>query len=374
MDVVLAAGLFVWVIIGPLLSRGGHHHPPRYLLVIFGLIACAALLWRRRWPIPVLGLTMATFAVATFISGQTRPISFTVIVAMYTVAANLDRRTAARAALAVIAGMVLLGLIEEGWVEPEVFAAIAFIVMAVAVGDAVQHRRAYVLAVEERAVRAEQTREETARRRVTEERLRIARELHDVLAHHIALINVQAGVASHVLTSQPDQAAEALKLIRKSSQSVLTELQTTLGLLRQEDQPDAPTAPAPGLGGLDELITAFTEAGLRVNRRVDGIPGPLSAAVDLTAYRIIQESLTNVRKHVGPTEVDLLLRYAIGQLIIEVRNRRPPAGTAPAEGTGHGLRGMRERAAAVGGTLEAGSTETGYRVRAVLPAEENGSL
>jgi signal transduction histidine kinase len=243
------------------------------------------------------------------------------------------------------------------------------------VGDAVRSRRAYVTAVEERAHRAEHTREEEAERRVMEERLRIARELHDVLAHHVALINVQAGVAAHVLEADPAQAREALAHIRQAGRSALEELRTTVGLLRRPNaRPDHPTPqtapePVPGLDRLPQLIASFTATGLQIDQHVEGETRELPATVDLTAYRIVQEALTNVRKH-APEAAAVVVRltYLPGEFRLEVSDSGTSAPPHTA-GTGHGLLGMRERALSVGGAFTARhEAGRGFRVTAVLPA------
>ncbi|MGO4425864.1 sensor histidine kinase, partial [Streptomyces sp. MCAF7] len=231
-------------------------------------------------------------------------IVFGVAVALCTVAVRTDRSTTLRVGLitvAVLTGVAMLFGVSP-WYAQENFGIFAWTGLAAAAGDAARSRRAYIAAIEERAVRAERTREEEARRRVAEERLRIARELHDVVAHHIALVNVQAGVASHVMDNRPDQAKEALAHVRQASRSALDELRATVGLLRQYGDPAAPTEPAPGLAVLDQLVDGFVKAGLRVDVEAvsrDGL-GPLAGSVDLTAYRIVQEALTNVHKHAGP--------------------------------------------------------------------------
>lgn len=245
--------------------------------------------------------------------------------------------------------------------------------MAATAGDAVRSRRAFVAAIRERAERAERTREEEARRRVAEERLRIARDLHDVVAHHIALVNVQAGVAAHVMDKRPDQAKEALAHVREASRSALNELRATVGLLRQSGDPEAPTEPAPGLVRLDELVGTFHSAGLSVEvaRADEGVTLP--AAVDLAAYRVIQEALTNVRKHAGQeakAEVSVV-RVGPNMEVTVLDNGAGHTGTdgeGDEAGGGHGLLGMRERVAALGGTLTTGPRYGGgFRVHAILP-------
>jgi signal transduction histidine kinase len=223
-------------------------------------------------------------------------------------------------------------------------------------------------AIRERAERAERTREEEARRRVAEERLRIARDLHDVVAHHIALVNVQAGVAAHVMDKRPDQAKEALAHVREASRSALDELRVTVGLLRQSGDPEAPTEPAPGLAVLDELLDTFRNAGLPVELARTDQGTELPAAVDLAAYRIIQEALTNVRKHAGPDARAEVSVVRVGRTVeVTVLDDGAPTGQA-ADGGGHGLLGMRERATALGGALSAGPRYGGgFRVQAILP-------
>ncbi|MEW2403381.1 histidine kinase [Streptomyces sp. NPDC046862] len=228
----------------------------------------------------------------------------------------------------------------------------------------------------ERARRAEASKEEEARRRVAEERLRIARELHDVIAHHIALITLQAGVAGHLLRTEPDQADTALGHIRDAGRTVLDELSSLLYVLRQpDDETDGPqpTEPVPGLSRLGRLLESVTAAGLGVRHRRAGRSRPLPIAVDLAAYRIIQEGLTNAHKHGGHAVADLLVDYRTDALHIEISSPlRTGSSAAPAAvGTGHGLTGMRERAHAVGGSIHAGAQADGrFRLDARLPLPE----
>ncbi|MFH8367345.1 sensor histidine kinase [Streptomyces sp. NPDC018031] len=400
LDTALALGVFATILVGSVTN-------PRHaaettsvgpLFILVCALASAALVLRGRYPRSVLAFTGA-IALTELIGVGGRgdaprsAIVLGVVVALYTVASRTDRPTTRRigaATIVVVTGAAMLFGVRP-WYTAENLGIFAWTGMAVAAGDAVRSRRAYVAAIEERAVRAEQSREEEARRRVAEERLRIARELHDVVAHHIALVNVQAGVASHVMDNRPDQAKQALAHVREASRSALDELRATVGLLRQYGDPAAPTEPAPGLAVLDHLVQGFVRTGLGVEVAMDpaGGPGPLPAAVDLTAYRVVQEALTNVHKHAGAqarARVGIVRRT--GALEVSVLDDGPgPAaagratgGTDPAgrgggkdrdgEGGGHGLVGMRERVAALSGWCEAGPRpEGGFGVRVTLPLQ-----
>jgi signal transduction histidine kinase len=220
----------------------------------------------------------------------------------------------------------------------------------------------------ERAAEVRRTRAEEERRRASEERLRIARELHDVLAHNISMINVQAGVALHLMDERPEQARTALSAIKDASKEALSEVRSVLGVLRQVDE-SAPRAPTAGLVRLEELISRARLAGIRVQLRTTGDPRPLPAGTDLAAFRIIQESLTNVTRHAGPgVTATVRLAYGDGELLIEVEDDgQGAAGDLPAGGSG--IPGMRERVAALGGAIWAGprTGSGGFRVRARLP-------
>ncbi|MCI4062096.1 sensor histidine kinase [Micromonospora sp. R77] len=372
-DALLATVLFA-VSLLPVNPPGGPPRDPLSLgAVLLVLIGCAALAVRRRYPLPVLGATLAAVVLALLGHQARGPFVLTVGIAAYTVATRTDRRTgvAAGAASALLLGAAGAATLDVSWYDPAVVVLLLWFGVAVAVGDAVRSRRAYVAVLEERARRAEQTREEEAGRRVAEERLRIARELHDVVAHHIALINVQAGVAGHLLREQPDAAQEALGHVRSASRTVLDELATLLGVLRRDDETDAPTEPAPSLNRLDALVEGFS-TGQPVRWTVAGQPRPLPSAVDVAAYRIIQESLTNAHKHAPGAAVAVRLRYDPDGVTIEVRDDGPPRpADAAGPGAGLGLVGMRERAETVGGAFSAGPRpEGGWLVRAELPAPE----
>jgi signal transduction histidine kinase len=303
-DAALAAAVFGVILLGTVLGADTYRLGP--LDAALAALACAALAMRRRVPWTVLAFTCALsalFIVLRPVDGRV-PVILAAAVALCTVAARTDRPTTWATGLAACVGLTALAMAfgPGPWYGQANFAVFAWTGMAAAAGDAVRSRRAYIAAIEERAVRAERSREEEAKRRVAEERMRIARELHDVVAHHIALVNVQAGVATHVMDSRPDQAKQALAHVREASRSALNELRATVGLLRQSGEPEAPMEPTPGLGVLDQLLDGFRRAGLRVTVECEGARTgtPLPASVDLTAYRVIQESLTNVQKHAGP--------------------------------------------------------------------------
>ncbi|WP_328772198.1 sensor histidine kinase [Streptomyces sp. NBC_00286] len=348
---------------------------PDALGVSLMTLAAVALVFRRRGPLPVLAVTGA-LTLLELVSGDPRtPVAMAAVVALYTVASATDRPTTWRVGLltmTVLTGVAMLAG-SMPWYEQENIGIFAWTGMAAAAGDAVRSRRAFVHAIRERAERAERTREEEARRRVAEERLRIARDLHDVVAHHIALVNVQAGVAAHVMDKRPDQAKEALAHVREASRSALNELRATVGLLRQSGDPEAPTEPAPGLNRLDELVGTFRNAGLPVEVARTDEGTALPAAVDLAAYRIIQEALTNVQKHAGTEAKAEVSVVRVGPNVEITVLDNGPGDDAEArldKNGGHGLLGMRERVGALGGSCTAGPRYGGgFRVHAILPVK-----
>ncbi|MEY2274147.1 sensor histidine kinase [Streptomyces sp. BF23-19] len=383
-DAVLAFGAFVAMVVGSFADPHGPHGPtfgtrtPEPFSLLLMLLGAAALVFRRRQPRAVLAVTCG-LSLLELTTGEPRaPVAMCTVIALYTVASRTDRPTTWRIGLLTMAGLTGVAMLAGPlpWYAQENIGIFAWTGMAAAAGDAVRSRRAFVDAIRERAERAERTRDEEARRRVAEERLRIARDLHDVVAHHIALVNVQAGVAAHVMDKRPDQAKEALAHVRDASRSALNELRATVGLLRQSGDPEAPTEPAPGLGVLDELVGTFRHAGLPVEVIVqleDVAAGPLPAAVDLAAYRVIQEALTNVRKHAGPGAKAEVSVVRVGPsvevtVLDDGGESADPAPEPPDPGGGHGLLGMRERTGALGGTCFAGPRfGGGYRVHAILP-------
>ncbi|WP_405643157.1 sensor histidine kinase [Streptomyces sp. NBC_00019] len=379
LDAVLAVGVLGCMVAGSFVDphgpdgvTWGFRTPDLLSLVLIGLSA-VALVFRRRAPMTVLALT-GSFSIVECVTGDPRaPVAMSAVIALFTVASATDRPTAWRVGLLTMTVLTAAAMLGGPlpWYAQENLGIFAWTGIGATAGDAVRSRRAFVQAIRDRAEKAERTREEEARRRVAEERLRIARDLHDVVAHHIALVNVQAGVAAHVMDKRPDQAKEALAHVREASRSALNELRATVGLLRQSGDPEAPTEPAPGLDRLDELVGTFRSAGQHVEvARADG-DTKLPAAVDLAAYRVIQEALTNVQKHAGTEAKAEVSVVRVGPNIeITVLDNGAGEYDEPADGGGHGLLGMRERVTALRGTLTTGPRYGGgFRVHAILPVK-----
>ncbi len=340
--------------------------------------AAALILLRRRAPLPVLVVAVIA-AVWSLIPGDDQGVlPVAAMVALYTVASTSGRRTAWMAGAATAAALYVTAAITSAgpWYDGENFELVAWAGLATAAGDAVRSRRAYNLArqerataLEERAERAEHALEEEGRRRAMEERMRIARELHDVVAHHLAVINVQAGVAAHLLRDDPTGADEALTHVRRGAASVLDELSGILSVIRQSDEETSTTDPLPTLVDLERLVADFAIVGLDIEWHTAGAPRPVAPAIGLAAYRIIQESLTNAHRHGSDQTATLRLTYERDALRIEVLNDVDAERPADAR-RGHGTVGMRERVAAAGGTIEIGPTAGGqFRVHATLPTE-----
>ncbi|MEV0744185.1 histidine kinase [Streptomyces sp. NBC_01220] len=340
-------------------------HPVRVALI---LLSATLLLWRRRQPLLVAVLTVIADSAMLIIPPHKSWLPMAGLVALYTLATQRERRVSF--SVGVVSGLWLTAasvLVRPG----EFLSALVYFdyaIVAVAVGDSVRSRRAYLAQAQERAAQAERTREEEAERRVREERIRIARELHDVVAHHITLVNAQAGVARHLMRSHPDKAYEALSHITETSAAALDELRATVSLLRRADDPSPSLQPAPTFGQLDALLDSFRHGGLDVRFHREGTARPLAASADLAAYRIVQESLTNAQKHGSQPTADVRLTYTDQTLWISVTN---PAGPGQhGAGTGHGLIGMRERADAAHGTLTTALRPNGtFRVQANLPLQ-----
>ncbi|EEP72255.1 integral membrane sensor signal transduction histidine kinase [Micromonospora sp. ATCC 39149] len=359
------------------------------LLVVGGLVVTV----RRLWPVSV----FVTAALASLVYyGLEFPDGYGwlgLFVALYTLTAYGDGRRSLVIAGAGITVLAVEWLVAAADVEPRaaigwVFFRIGASVMSAALGESVRSRRVIAAEAQERAELAERTREEEARARVDAERLRIAREVHDTVAHAIAIINVQSGVTAHVLDKRPEMAREALQAIEQTSSRALREMRTILGVLRDDNNG---RVPYPGLEQIDELTDKARDAGLDINIEQTLPAAPLPSAVGSAAYRILQESITNVIRHVGPTRVTVALNPGIGVLEIRVTDegrragpgddladRRLPAqrplSTGGSAKPGHGILGMRERCQLLGGELEAQPTPSGgFEVTARLPLVPTGS-
>ncbi|MFI1165552.1 sensor histidine kinase [Streptomyces sp. NPDC020801] len=357
-----------FVLIGSHFSARGQHGG-REPLDAFGvallLVASGLLLWRKRYPVFV-AFGTATATLAYFAAGYPYgPVFLTVAVSCFSAVVTGHRRAAWASVGLLWAGHALIALwlyrrlpppgdTASSWGQQLVIAT--WVVAIVAVSELARVRREQW--AKERAERAQ-----AARRRADEERLRIARELHDVLAHSISVINVQAGVGLALLDTDPEQARTALTTIKAASKEALGEVRQVLGTLRAPG--DAPRAPAPGLGRLPELVDQAASAGLTVE--IEGTAPRLPPGTDLAAFRIVQEALTNVVRHSGSRHARVRLSHDGRALRLRIDDDGPATG-ADAGGSGNGLAGMRERAAACGGTVEAAARpEGGWRVLAVLP-------
>jgi signal transduction histidine kinase len=342
-------------------------HPPHPLGALDWVLLAAgpvALVARRRHPVPVLWVNLAAALPWSSGSGWAH-VSF--IIAFF-VAATAGKRYAAWLALAIDFAAIWLAPLIFGYANPPVndVLLLAGWLLALVIAAEAHRFRA------ERVAATRASRQLEQRRHQSEERLRIARDLHDVIGHNISLINVQASMGLDLMDSQPDQARAALSAIKSASKEALEELRTMLTTLRRYDDV-APRSPAPGLDRLPELIELTKAAGLSVRVEVTGKAPPLPAATDLAAYRIIQESLTNVARHAGPARVTVRVTYNDADVHVEIDDDgKAPSGGASAIGTGSGITGMRERAAALGGDLSAGFRDGGgFRVRARLPVRSS---
>jgi signal transduction histidine kinase len=320
-----------------------------------------ALVWRKLYPRSVLGLVLATTLAYFHLDYPRGPIFFSLIVAFFSAVMAGKRAFAVGGVVVGYAGFLWLGYLLGTSDPPPLDAALglgAWLIVLVTIAEVGRARR-------ERAHEYARTRAEEAKRRASEERLRIARELHDVLAHNISLINVQAGVALHLMDQQPGQARSALSAIKQASNDALGELRSVLDILRQGDE--ASLTPTSRLAHLDDLVSKAAASGLKVGARTEGDPRPLPAGTDLAAFRIVQEALTNVTRHAGAARADVVIAYG-SDLVVRVEDDGLGEKTATDAGGGNGIAGMRERAAALGGSLEAGPMEGGgWRVEARLP-------
>jgi signal transduction histidine kinase len=348
-------------------------HPTTVLTWLLGVVSIAPILTHRRFPRTSVAVCLG--AVAIYATGHyvAYP-GFAIFVLTFDMALHSEEQVSVPT---LFASAVVLGVAVD--LQPAKVAVLAtYLASEICVGLAwlagwtLRRRRAQWAELHARAERLEREREEEARRAVTEERLRIARELHDVIAHSMSVIAVQSAVGNHVIDSQPAEARQALAAIEATSRSALTEMRRLLGVLRQEGEPRGSLTPAPGLADLATLVSQVQDAGLKVWINVDGQRGPVPPGIDLSAYRIVQEALTNVIKHSGSSSANVTISYRPDSVTVEVTDpgAEAPAARVPAQrtGSGHGIIGIRERVAVFGGEFTAGpGPDGGFRVRACFP-------
>ncbi len=354
---------------GALYGPQASSHRLTLAAALLGILCVPVVAFRRRAPLVVLGVLALATLVALILDVQAGVTGTCMVVAVWTVAVDRPRRTSLTACGLVAAVLLFRAVLNAGLLglRADNVNLVILTLFAGAAGIAVRNRRAYLAALVERADRAERTRESEAARRVAEERLRIARDLHDSLAHHMAVVNVQTGVAQHLLSLDPTAAKQALGHVRQAAGQVLDELGTVLGVLRDTGEGD-PTEPAPSLARLSDLIDPLRAAGLDIRLTASGLGRELPPAVDQAAYRLVQEALTNVQKHAPGSRVTVSVEFGDDALAVQVIDSGSGTKKSTTAPPGYGLAGMRERCAAVGGRLSTGPTAGGgFRVAAELP-------
>jgi signal transduction histidine kinase len=373
-DAVLAAFLAATSVL-PVLAVGdlswGH---PKALGVALGLLSTVPVAWRARRP-------LTAFAIVLFANGACiyaavpNGAAFQPFVALTLTAYSVGSRAEGRRALWVPPVLLLASVPVfvaarlHGQDSGNIIPSLVWLVAAWAVGRVVRSWRHKNAALEAANRELEEQRELQAQAAVAVERGRIARELHDVVAHNVSMIVVQAGAAARVLHGEQPDVRNALAVIAASGRETVDEMRTLLGVLRSDDGPAA-LKPQPGLADLEQLVSGVREAGLPVTLRIEGAPRPLPPTLDLSAFRIVQEALTNTLRHAGPARAEVTVRYEDGLVTLEIADtgHGPDGGPITGRGTGHGLVGMRERAAMLGGELEAARADSGgFTVRARLP-------
>ena len=351
--------LEVIVVLGTLFAARFHPHsrPVDAIALGLGVLAAAAIGLSWRWPVAAVGIALASVLVSHWLGYAPAAIDLALMVTLFKAATPQRPWRSIALGAAVVLGYLGVSALTPGGISPEgLLLGTLAVVASLGLGFALVGQRTYARA----------KREEETQRRVTEERVRIARELHDVVSHSISTINVQAGVAAHVMGERPEQAREALLAIKETSKETLRELRGILQVLRQVDEVE-PRGPAPGLAQLDILIKTASDAGVPTKASIVGTARALPAAVDLAAYRIIQESLTNVVRHAGRASAQVTVAYEPSRIVIDVSD--DGRGATPGNGeAGHGIAGIRERVGAAGGGMEVGPRGGhGFRMRAWLP-------
>jgi signal transduction histidine kinase len=351
------------------------YEPRDALSVVLILASTIPFVFRRRFPLAVLLFCTTAVVLNSALGHNEGATPFFLWVAVITVAATCSTPKVLVGAAWIFVALVVLLLVESSGLDAGGFALNCALFAAMFFfGISLKNRRERIDALEERAHALEREKEEEARRAVADERLHIARELHDVVAHSMGVIAVQASVGEHVIGENPEEARRALQAISGVSRSTLAEIRRMLGVLREADAAEggAPAyAPAPGLADLDRLVHELDGAGIPVEVSYAGARVELPRGVDLTAYRIVQEALTNVIKHAGPASASVLVEYQPGALALEIVDDGRGVNGRGDGRSGHGLLGMRERVAVYGGTLDAGPKPGGgFRVAVRLPYED----
>jgi signal transduction histidine kinase len=345
---------------------------PTALGLILVLVHGGSLAFRRLWPLAVLAVILVTAAIYTlWLDLPAYMLGPATLIAVYTVAAVEERQRSLLALL--IVELVMVTLIFVGPSFPD-FSSLALFALVIGaawfLGDVVRRWRTAAMQHELRAAELAAAREELARRAVSEERLRIARELHDVVAHSMTVVALQAGSGRLAGREDPEAAQQALETIEKSSREALADMRRLVGVLREGE--DLLTAPAPSLDDIERLVEELGRAGLDVGVSRSGHLDRVPPGMALAAYRVAQEALTNVVRHAGVDRAVLALEASDGALSIVVENGPPTRPVEPMEGGGHGISGMEERASLYGGSLEAGTTnDGGYRIEARFPFERD---
>jgi signal transduction histidine kinase len=371
-DSLLAAFLTLISVASAIVSEKHSGQPFPVLEVILVPFTTAPIALRRYRPLAVLAVTAGAGAVILIFTSQAQfPVGL--LVALYTVASRCERPVSIRAAEWVALPIAVGVVVSDGGHVGKVIPELALFAIAWVLGDNIRTRRAYLAELEARAARLEREREEKAERAVIDERTRIARELHDVIAHNVSVMVVQASAGEELFDTDPGRARESLAAVASTGRAALAELRRLLGVIRAEDErADAPAyAPQPGIEYVDDLVRQVREAGLAVELSVLGEPRELPEGVGLCAYRIVQEALTNTLRHAGASEAEVSVRYVADALELQVLDDGRGAPASNGETPGHGLIGMRERVALFGGELTAEPRPgRGYAVRARLPLEE----
>lgn len=339
--------------------------PAHVTVYVLWFMVSVGFLFRHRYPRTTLGVLLVLLF-AGLLLRSSAPVSTYLAFLMYSVAVTSSRRGASVAAgialLSTATGIVIGGGAMQGGA---IIGVAANLLIGWLAGEYVRTGRSHA------AIRAQFI----AEKAVTDERTKLARELHDVVAHGMSVVAVRAGIARMVVETRPDQVREALSIIETTTRSTLQEMRLLVGVLRRGGEPEATRGPAPGLDNLPQLLHTAELTGLNIELEVSGTPRGLAPALDLSAYRIVQEALTNAARHAGPTTAHVAIDYGVKLLDIEVRDDGPPIGPAPVNttadelrrtGTGHGLIGIRERAALFGGRCATGPLGPGFHVHVVL--------